>query len=210
MSTRRSSRLANKEAKNTNEDAMWAKYESHIQAEKDHHDAIWSKKRKNKNVSNTSSIDRGNDSNQSAMHDTNAVENDTLNMVLDEIQFLEKSAAIHLQLNRQQAKELTEEYAKFLVLKIHTNDYEHKLLSPSAKIDQMWHLHLLHPTQYYSFCRRYANGHIINHYPDAKNDGQQPLRLQNTIRIYRETFGAPPSHIWEINLIKTVRRFRPC
>ena len=116
--------------------------------------------------------------------------------VLQEIKFLQATAEIHLNLTKKESMKLTQEYAKFLVLKIISKDYQHLKLAATSEINKLWHLHLLYPKHYYLFCKNQTSGQIINHSPDAKFDGKYKQRLQNTLELYSTIFGSPPKNIW--------------
>jgi len=61
--------------------------------------------------------------------------------------------------------QLLEEYKKFLAIKVIARDATDPThLSPSALIEQVWHLHLLHTAQYRAACS--TLGVFIDHHPD--------------------------------------------
>jgi len=62
--------------------------------------------------------------------------------------------------------QLLEEYKKFLAIKVIARDATDPThLSPSALIEQVWHLHLLHTAQYRAACS--TLGVFIDHDPEA-------------------------------------------
>eukprot|EP01083_Nonionella_stella_P034549 94569_1 len=129
------------------------------------------------------------------MATSNTATSSSLKSILVDLEFLVDSIRNHL--NREDAESILLEYAKFLVIKLDLRDYDHKLVSPSAAVDQVWHLHLLYCSRYINFCHKYSNGNqIIDHSPDK--DGEQAARLKNTLTEYKKLFGTtPPPPIWD-------------
>uniref|UniRef100_A0A7S0TE76 Uncharacterized protein n=1 Tax=Elphidium margaritaceum TaxID=933848 RepID=A0A7S0TE76_9EUKA len=201
---RRSARLANK-MKSMNEDTMWEEYEDAIRQEKEHHDALHSKNK-----------------NKQEKKEDDSVNSQLVERMMRDIDFLR---------NEFEIWEM-KEYARFLVLKLKKRDFNHRHLSPSMKVDRIWHSHLLFPKQYFAFCKKYANGAILDHNPNAKNDTNRNERYSNTLLFYFQVFKQqPPQNVWEpipvieriaiapIHVrksapasggVKNARRFRPC
>jgi len=93
------------------------------------------------------------------------------------------------------------EYKKFLALKVISEDTSVPMfLSPSALIDQAWHVHLLHTAQYRDACS--ALGANIDHSPAGAQDQHlvREKRLVLTKAFYMTVFQLiPPSKFWELN-----------
>jgi small ubiquitin-related modifier len=86
-------------------------------------------------------------------------------------------------------KELQQEYARFICLKVLSNDVMElpPILSPSYRVDQVWHTHMLNPVAYVKMC------YLL--YPEEKiviAHSQTPRvdisRYKNTLAIYKNTF----------------------
>jgi len=86
------------------------------------------------------------------------------------------------------------EYKKFMYLAA-TTEF---MVSPSEIVDIVWHQHLIFTQSYDAFCL--ILGKKIAHIPSTHNkaDYQQFMRAkENTGRLYAESFGVQPSHIWD-------------
>ncbi|CCQ98490.1 conserved hypothetical protein [[Clostridium] ultunense Esp] len=71
--------------------------------------------------------------------------------------------------------QIEERYRKFLFLK---QLYPKKRFSPAFDIDEMWHLHMLHPRQYYNDCIKLF-GDILDHNGGfGKKEEELPLLLE--------------------------------
>ena len=82
-------------------------------------------------------------------------------------------------------------YEKFLTL---VQRYPDTLVSPSRDIDEMWHLHMLHPIAYYHDCM--ANfGEIIDHNGGFGNEAYEvpvlTATFQYTAALWEKEFGEP-------------------
>jgi len=93
------------------------------------------------------------------------------------------------------------EYKKFLALKVISEDTSVPMfLSPSALIDQAWHVHLLHTAQYRDACS--VLGANIDHSPAGAQDQHlvREKRLGLTKAFYMTVFQLiPPSQFWGLN-----------
>ena len=91
------------------------------------------------------------------------------------------------------------EYEKFLALKIalKTGNY-HEEISPSLKIDLMWHQHVL-DTQMYAKTWKKIGGGLMHHSIDNSIDQKkQQERLALTVDLYQNWFmNNPPDEIWK-------------
>lgn len=100
--------------------------------------------------------------------------------------------------------ELLMEYIKFMAIKIAANDCivsnkDDKYilgLSVPEEIDNVWHLHLLIPRDYFNFCN--IIGRMIEHNPlTSENDWSR--RYKETYDAYKRFLGRdPPSCIWKV------------
>eukprot|EP01083_Nonionella_stella_P162379 533061_1 len=121
----------------------------------------------------------------------------SLERIENDLNFLEDGIKVHLFKTSDESKKLKSEYAKFMYIKFYVQDFQHQHISPSAAVDQIWHLHLLYCTRYIQFCHKFSKGNqIIDHSPDK--DGGEAVRLKNTLTNYSKLFGmTPPHHIWD-------------
>jgi uncharacterized protein (TIGR04222 family) len=87
------------------------------------------------------------------------------------------------------------EYRRFVLLAV---TREH-VVTPSAHVDQAWHLHLLHTARYRRFCSEVL-GRVLDHHPSDGSAGDRArlaLAYERTLASYAAQFGAPaPSDIW--------------
>jgi len=94
--------------------------------------------------------------------------------------------------------ELIQEYKKFLAIKVIAKDATDPIrLSPSALIDQVWHIHILHTVSYREACS--ALGVFIDHDPKAAlaSDSMRRKRLLLTTTHYSIIFNQPaPAKYW--------------
>lgn len=101
-----------------------------------------------------------------------------------------------LQLSPQDAWKYVNEYLSFLSLKAICNDWDATKLSPSAKVDAVWHLHILDTKQYAADCKKLCK-QMIHHNPDGTEEAEQPKRYANTLQSYQDIFKrVPPREIW--------------
>jgi hypothetical protein len=106
--------------------------------------------------------------------------------------------------NKQLAEKICKEYIKFLEIRA-----KHPNCSPSDKIDQFWHTHILNVKNYVDYCNK-KFGHIIDHNPkDADDQGERQVRIQRSIDIYRKNFGDPPTEVWGIIAGVKGKKFDP-
>jgi len=95
------------------------------------------------------------------------------------------------------------EYKKFLALKVISGDTSDPMfLSPSALVDQAWHVHLLHTAQYRAACA--ALSATIDHSPTGAQDPDlvRGKRLALTKAFYMTVFQQiPPRQFWELQYI---------
>lgn len=70
----------------------------------------------------------------------------------------------------------------------------HGPLAPTREIDQMWHLHMLHPVAYHHDCMRLF-GRIFDHdggFGSVAEEEPELIRVfEKTARLWEETFGEP-------------------
>ena len=91
-----------------------------------------------------------------------------------------------LQLSPSEARRLVNEYLCFLELKVITNDWNATKLSPSAKVDEVWHMHVLDSKSYAQDCQTLCK-QMIHHNPDGDIEPQRPKRYQITVDCFRTT-----------------------
>ncbi len=91
------------------------------------------------------------------------------------------------------------EYRKFMYLAA-TQDF---MVSPSAIVDEVWHLHLIFTTSYQQFCR--LLGKEIHHIPSTHNKAEA-LKFEKakaqTASVYEAVFGRLPKAIWGVHTME--------
>jgi len=82
-------------------------------------------------------------------------------------------------------------YRKFLLLK---SKYPKNVLAPTGLIDEMWHLHMLHPCAYVEDCMSIL-GFVLDHNPGFGSEpGTMPILLEHfseTRALWEKEFGEP-------------------
>jgi len=79
------------------------------------------------------------------------------------------------------ASNLVHEYRKFMRLKIELKDFNAKKLSPSPKIDQVWHLHILDTKSYALWCGK----DFIHHDPSGTGEDQAIKQAKRYTHTYK-------------------------
>ncbi|KAG5175148.1 hypothetical protein JKP88DRAFT_250353 [Tribonema minus] len=99
-----------------------------------------------------------------------------------------------------EANELTQEYLKFMQLKVEHGHLEPGVgLAPSPQIDEVWHAHVLDTRSYEVFQQvLLPGGGRIHHNPVLSGQPDYEQRLAHTLNLYLATFGGdtPPYSIW--------------
>jgi len=90
-----------------------------------------------------------------------------------------------------EARRAVVEVIKFLSL---AAGYRGGSLTPSHRVDLAWHEFILCTRAYEQFCQQ-TFGKFIHHQPDGTNKFNQQ-RFNETLRLYRQRFGAPPDEFW--------------
>jgi uncharacterized protein (TIGR04222 family) len=68
---------------------------------------------------------------------------------------------------------------------------------PSAEVDEVWHLHMLHSRDYWDGWCAEALGLKLHHEPAASGDGARFRTLYaETLALYETCFGPPPEACW--------------
>lgn len=88
-----------------------------------------------------------------------------------------------------------QEYKKFVFLAMVAD----RVVSPSAPVDRVWHMHLLYTHSYWDkFC-----GEVLKqplHHAPSLGDKEEGVKYQQiyegTLGIYQRYFGTPPEDIW--------------
>jgi HAMP domain-containing protein len=92
-------------------------------------------------------------------------------------------------LSDDDVRSLAERYRRFLALKA---KYPRQAIAPTEIIDEMWHLHMLHPRAYHRDCMQ-AFGFILDHNPGfgAEEDEVEALAstFARTAERYEREFG---------------------
>ena len=101
--------------------------------------------------------------------------------------------------DNEQAIEIVEEFKKFLFIKFLDKDYDATRYSPSHAIDEIWHLFLLFPKDYFQLCQDVLGlNRVLDHNPFGASDTDQNARFENTLTRYEHLFNeAAPSAYWD-------------
>jgi hypothetical protein len=93
------------------------------------------------------------------------------------------------------ALEAIEEYKRFMFLAVASGHG----VTPSATVDEVWHLHLIYTRSYWEeFCVKVLD-RIIHHDPGSGKEGEKTTfvdQYQKTLESYTRFFGPPPKAIW--------------
>lgn len=96
-------------------------------------------------------------------------------------------------MNEEQIERLALRYRRFLNLKAKRPELP---IAPNEIIDEMWHLHMLHPRAYHRDCMQIF-GFILDHKPGYGSDERtRPLlerAFARTGRFWEEAYGEPYS-----------------
>jgi len=103
---------------------------------------------------------------------------------IDLIKVAEKSDGVLSELSKEELEQILERYKKFLYL---AKKYPQVPLTPTYDIDEMWHLHMLHPQQYYNDCFKLF-GQIMGHETSGTKE-QLANYSDQTEKIWKEEFG---------------------
>jgi hypothetical protein len=68
-------------------------------------------------------------------------------------------------------------------------------LTPSHRVDLVWHEFILHTRAYHEFCSQHF-GKFIHHQPGG-DQKDHAARFQQTLDAYRRRFGNPPDAWWK-------------
>lgn len=96
------------------------------------------------------------------------------------------------------------ELLRFMALIGHSQER----LTPSYKIDLVWHEFILFTRLYMKVCETYF-GRYIHHAPGRKEDENQQ-QFKNTVELYEAHFGKIPLNIWGISDISAESSCGPC
>ncbi|GJJ04687.1 hypothetical protein RugamoR64_52250 [Duganella rhizosphaerae] len=103
------------------------------------------------------------------------------------------STGILAKLCADEVRTLAQRYQRFLALKaMHPT----RAIAPTEIIDEMWHLHMLHPRAYHRDCMAFF-GTILDHAPGFGSDAATRPALQRTFdrtaELWERTYGEPYS-----------------
>jgi hypothetical protein len=87
-------------------------------------------------------------------------------------------------LSDDEVRALAERYRRFLALKAR---YPRQAIAPTEIIDEMWHLHMLHPRAYHRDCTQ-AFGFILDHNPGFGAAGDEVDALASTFARTAERY----------------------
>ena len=97
------------------------------------------------------------------------------------------------QFSPDEVEAIAQRYRQYLWLK---SQYPEQPFAPTEIIDEMWHLHMLHPRAYYRDCMALF-GFILDHKPGFGGDeATRPTLLKHfnrTAALWERTFGTPYS-----------------
>lgn len=95
---------------------------------------------------------------------------------------------------------VVEEYARFLALKVALKLIGlHENISPSDKVDLIWHQHILDTKMYETTWEKIGGG-LMHHNIDRSDDQlERAERIKGTADIYLKWFSrTPPSEVWDL------------
>ena len=72
-------------------------------------------------------------------------------------------------------KKMVQEYKMFWRL---ANKYPEIPFVPTEELDEVWHLHMLYPQNYYPDCKKYFNG-LLHHYAGFGKKAEEAPILKN-------------------------------
>jgi hypothetical protein len=93
------------------------------------------------------------------------------------------------------ALRVIEEYRKFLFLSMVSPE----MVTPSLRVDEAWHLHLLYTRSYWQELCVKTLGRLIHHQPSTggqQEDEKFSGLYVRTLDLYAGIFGEPPEDIW--------------
>ncbi len=126
-----------------------------------------------------------------------------------EISFSAKLQSEQFGWSKEYAERVIAEYRKYFFLLCTTE----KAVSPSADVDQAWHLHILYSHSYREWCETFK-GTFIDHTPSrggAEQTEYYKEMYQNTLIKYRQVFNTePPADIWLSTEEKFQKTSRVC
>ena len=97
--------------------------------------------------------------------------------------------------SHEYALRVVEEYRKFLFLSMVADH----MVTPSLRVDQAWHCHLLYTRSYWEgLCLR-TLGRLIHHEPSKGGEEEEKHfgdLYGRTLDLYARFFGEPPEDIW--------------
>jgi hypothetical protein len=85
----------------------------------------------------------------------------------------------HHLINHERANMLIDEYKRYMFLSVVTREMQ----TPSEEVDQVWHYHMSHSTNYLNFCRKVLNFGFFHHNPSDGKPGAEKI-FRN---VYQET-----------------------
>ena len=100
------------------------------------------------------------------------------------------------------AERVLQGYKKFLQLKTHLCDWDHKILSPSIPVDKMWHMHILDVANYIKDCELLC-GRLVGHNPDGMLDAEaRSRRVETTKHILQNQLGEDlDAGVWDFGAV---------
>ena len=113
--------------------------------------------------------------------------------VLNENQILFTKIMAALGCSRDEVPPALREVLRFLSLAAH---YERGQLTPSHRVDLVWHEFILCTRAYQEFCEaRY--GRMIHHDPGGPRE-KHCRQFEETLRRYKQRFGLPDRRFWTL------------
>ena len=93
---------------------------------------------------------------------------------------------------------LVRDFKRFMALKAAHKDYYAALLSPSPRVDELWHALILDTLAYKEVCElMLGEGGFIHHNPRGGHDvAARNARVKRTVDLYRKAFGSDPLTPW--------------
>jgi len=102
----------------------------------------------------------------------------------------------NLRLPENEYAELELEYKRYMTCVVMKPNQR---MTPSELIDEVWHAHILHTEDYFSFCRAFNSGRYIHHRPETNAVILHSNQADNLMPRYRDMFGEPNRKFWPQN-----------
>ncbi len=116
--------------------------------------------------------------------------NKITNEIFDKIPILLERIQKAIESDSEIASQGLQEVLRFLFLISETN----KVLTPSQKVDLIWHEFILFTKMYDQICHTHF-GRFIHHHPGGTDEANR-RQFKYTLKAYNEYFGEPAYFFW--------------